>query len=191
MPSATLAVLRWSRRRRSRDISQDRTDLPSTAPGSRLPGVPCQRTRCRASRNPAGIPESLQGRLVFLPQDNLNTDGIYGKDYTYREDMTAGDDGPSRHGELRSAILRNRTRRRRRHRRRLQLRDRFEPRTGCHLLSRPKVFRWLLRAAFRKPIYGMLTTTAFLCIEVPALVKRLREQFSSEITRTRDHHHPG
>jgi homoaconitate hydratase len=25
---------------------------------------------------------------VFVPADNLNTDGIYGKDYTYREDMT-------------------------------------------------------------------------------------------------------
>ncbi len=36
----------------------------------------------------AGFPASIRGRLVFLPQDNLNTDGIYGKDYTYREDMT-------------------------------------------------------------------------------------------------------
>ncbi len=35
-----------------------------------------------------GFPERLSGRLVLLPQDNLNTDGIYGKDYTYREDMT-------------------------------------------------------------------------------------------------------
>ena len=35
-----------------------------------------------------GFPARLQGRLVFAPQDNLNTDGIYGKDYTYREDMT-------------------------------------------------------------------------------------------------------
>jgi homoaconitate hydratase len=35
-----------------------------------------------------GFPESLSGRLVFLPQDNLNTDGIYGKDWTYRDDMT-------------------------------------------------------------------------------------------------------
>jgi len=35
-----------------------------------------------------GFPEELAGRLVFVPQDNLNTDGIYGKDYTYREDMT-------------------------------------------------------------------------------------------------------
>jgi homoaconitate hydratase len=36
----------------------------------------------------AGFPERLSGRLVFLPADNLNTDGIYGKDYTYRDDMT-------------------------------------------------------------------------------------------------------
>jgi homoaconitate hydratase len=35
-----------------------------------------------------GFPGSVYGRLVFLPHDNLNTDGIYGKDYTYREDMT-------------------------------------------------------------------------------------------------------
>ncbi len=35
-----------------------------------------------------GFPERVRGRLVFLPHDNLNTDGIYGKDYTYREDVT-------------------------------------------------------------------------------------------------------
>jgi homoaconitate hydratase len=35
-----------------------------------------------------GFPSRVIGRLVFVPQDNLNTDGIYGKDYTYREDMT-------------------------------------------------------------------------------------------------------
>ena len=34
------------------------------------------------------FPTTLAGRLIFLPQNNLNTDGIYGKDYTYREDMT-------------------------------------------------------------------------------------------------------
>ena len=38
-----------------------------------------------------GFPARVQGRLVFLPLDNLNTDGIYGKDYTYRENMTAED----------------------------------------------------------------------------------------------------
>ncbi len=35
-----------------------------------------------------GFPAKLEGRALFLPQDNLNTDGIYGKDYTYRDDMT-------------------------------------------------------------------------------------------------------
>jgi homoaconitate hydratase len=35
-----------------------------------------------------GFPERLEGRLVLVPPDNLNTDGIYGKDYTYREGMT-------------------------------------------------------------------------------------------------------
>ena len=38
-----------------------------------------------------GFPARIRGRLVFLPVDNLNTDGIYGKDYTYREDMSADD----------------------------------------------------------------------------------------------------
>lgn len=32
-----------------------------------------------------GFPASLTGRLVFLPQHNLDSDGIYGKDYTYKE----------------------------------------------------------------------------------------------------------
>jgi homoaconitate hydratase len=33
----------------------------------------------------AGFPERVAGRLVFVPKENLNTDGIYGKDHTYRE----------------------------------------------------------------------------------------------------------
>jgi homoaconitate hydratase len=35
-----------------------------------------------------GFPERIRGRLVVVPQNNLNTDGIYGKDYTYRDGMT-------------------------------------------------------------------------------------------------------
>jgi homoaconitate hydratase len=35
-----------------------------------------------------GFPSGLTGRVVFLPTDNLNTDGIYSKDWTYREDVT-------------------------------------------------------------------------------------------------------
>lgn len=32
-----------------------------------------------------GFPARVGGRCLFLPADNLNTDGIYGKDHTYRE----------------------------------------------------------------------------------------------------------
>ncbi len=50
--------------------------------------------RRRRVRDPAtASPSTCTGRLVFLPQDNLNTDGIYGKDYTYRDDMTPREDG--------------------------------------------------------------------------------------------------
>ena len=32
-----------------------------------------------------GFPERITGQLLLVPADNLNTDGIYGKDYTYKE----------------------------------------------------------------------------------------------------------
>ncbi|MBN2781041.1 MAG: homoaconitase [Candidatus Marinimicrobia bacterium] len=35
-----------------------------------------------------GFPEALSGRLLFCPQDNLNTDGIYPGKYTYIDTMT-------------------------------------------------------------------------------------------------------
>jgi homoaconitate hydratase len=31
-----------------------------------------------------GFPASMSGELLFAPKDNLNTDGIYGKEYTYK-----------------------------------------------------------------------------------------------------------
>jgi homoaconitate hydratase len=36
----------------------------------------------------AGFPEVFSGPLVFAPQDNLNTDGIYPGKYTYEDDIT-------------------------------------------------------------------------------------------------------
>ena len=38
-----------------------------------------------------GFPAAITGRILWLDLDNMNTDGIYGKDYTYREDMTPED----------------------------------------------------------------------------------------------------
>ena len=35
-----------------------------------------------------GFPTSIQGRLLWLPIDNLNTDGIYGGKFTYMDNLT-------------------------------------------------------------------------------------------------------
>jgi homoaconitate hydratase len=35
-----------------------------------------------------GFPESIEGELLFVPKDNMNTDGIYGKEFTYQDDLT-------------------------------------------------------------------------------------------------------
>ena len=35
-----------------------------------------------------GFPERIEGELLYVTQDNLNTDGIYSKDWTYKEGMT-------------------------------------------------------------------------------------------------------
>jgi homoaconitate hydratase len=40
-----------------------------------------------------GFPGNVTGRLLYLPKDNLNTDGIYGKEFTYREDLTPDEMG--------------------------------------------------------------------------------------------------
>ena len=39
------------------------------------------------------FPHCMAGRALVLPQDNLNTDGIYGKDVTYRDDITIEQQG--------------------------------------------------------------------------------------------------
>jgi homoaconitate hydratase len=33
----------------------------------------------------AGFPAQIEGGVLYLPKDNLNTDGIYGKEWTYQE----------------------------------------------------------------------------------------------------------
>ncbi len=40
-----------------------------------------------------GFPQSVSGRVLYLTEDNLNTDGIYGKDVTYRDDITLEEQG--------------------------------------------------------------------------------------------------
>jgi homoaconitate hydratase len=49
-------------------------------------------TERTAAREPVaiidGFPSELKGEILFVDKDNLNTDGIYGKDVTYRDDLT-------------------------------------------------------------------------------------------------------
>jgi homoaconitate hydratase len=126
-----------------------------------------------------GFPERIQGRLIFLPQDNLNTDAIYGKDYTYRDDMTPA--------MMAKVVMEN-----------------YDPEfaagtqagdvivggfnfgTGS---SREQAVTCLKAKGIPLVIAGSFSQTylrnaynnGFLCIEVPAMVKRLREQFEKEI----------
>ncbi|MBN2360238.1 MAG: homoaconitase [Deltaproteobacteria bacterium] len=35
----------------------------------------------------SGFPPGAEGRLLLMPRDNLNTDGIYGKEFTYQDNL--------------------------------------------------------------------------------------------------------
>jgi homoaconitate hydratase len=125
------------------------------------------------------FPARLAGRLLYLPQDNLNTDGIYGKDYTYREDMTPADmarvlmenydPGFASRAQEGDIVVGG-----------------FNFGTGS---SREQAVTALQAKGIPLVIAGSFSQTylrnafnnGFLCIESPGLVSRLREQFASEM----------
>jgi homoaconitate hydratase len=126
-----------------------------------------------------GFPARVRGRLVFLPQDNLNTDGIYGKDYTYREDMTPA--------MMSRVVMEN-----------------YDPQFAGRTLegdvliggfnfgtgsSREQAVTALKCKGIPLVIAGSFSQTylrnafnnGFLCIEAPQFIKRLRERFAEEV----------
>ncbi len=126
-----------------------------------------------------GFPERVRGRLVFMPQDNVNTDAIYGKDYTYRDDMTP---------EMMAKVVM----------------ENYDPQFSARTCAgdvivggfnfgtgssreqavtclKAKGIPLVIAASFSQTYLRNAYNNGFLCIEVPALVKRLREQFASEI----------
>ena len=126
-----------------------------------------------------GFPQSVKGRLVFVPQDNVNTDAIYGKDYTYRDDMTP---------EMMAKVVM----------------ENYDPQfaartnTGDVIVgqfnfgtgsSREQAVTCLKAKGIPLVIAGSFSQTylrnafnnGFLCIEVPEFVARVREQFAKEI----------
>ena len=126
-----------------------------------------------------GFPERVKGRLIFVPQDNVNTDAIYGKDYTYRDDMTKE--------MMANVVMEN-----------------YDPqfaaraRAGDVIVSgynfgtgssreqavtclKAKGIPMVIAASFSQTYLRNAYNNGFLCVEVPELVKRLREQFAKEI----------
>lgn len=125
----------------------------------------------------AGFPDRLSGRLVFLPKDNLNTDGIYAGAYTYREDMTPEMMARVVFDNYDAALCG-----------RLQKGDvivgGFNFGTGS---SREQAVTALKAAGIPLVIAGSFSQTylrnafnnGFLCIEVPELVKKLKAQVAA------------
>ena len=126
-----------------------------------------------------GFPARVKGRLVFMPQDNVNTDAIYGKDYTYRDDMTP---------EMMAKVVME------------NYDPQFATRTkaGDVIVSgfnfgtgssreqavtclKAKGIPMVIAASFSQTYLRNAYNNGFLCVEVPELVKRLREQFASDI----------
>jgi len=126
-----------------------------------------------------GFPERVRGRLVFLPQDNLNTDAIYGKDYTYRDDMTPQ--------MMATVVMENYD-------------PQFASRTRAEDVivggfnfgtgsSREQAVTCLKAKGVPLVIAGSFSQTylrnaynnGFLCVEVPEFTNRLRAQFAREI----------
>jgi len=127
-----------------------------------------------------GFPERIEGRLVFLPQDNINTDAIYGKDYTYRDDMTP---------EMMAGVVME------------NYDPQFSTRTHAGDIVvggfnfgtgssreqavtciKAKGIPLIIAASFSQTYLRNAYNNGCLCIEVPALVKRLRERFAGEIS---------
>ncbi|OLB85367.1 MAG: hypothetical protein AUI17_05925 [Acidobacteriales bacterium 13_2_20CM_2_55_5] len=114
-----------------------------------------------------------------MPQDNVNTDAIYGKDYTYRDDVTP---------EMMAKVVME------------NYDPQFASRTqkGDVIVSgfnfgtgssreqavtalKAKGIPLVIAASFSQTYLRNAFNNGFLCVEVPELVKRLRQQFTKEI----------
>ena len=121
----------------------------------------------------------MRGRLIFLAADNINTDQIYGKDYTYRDDMTP---------EMMAKVIM----------------ENYDPQLSVQAQAgdvfvggynfgtgssreqavtslQAKGVPMVIAASFSQTYLRNAFNNGFLCIEAPQLVTRLREQFAAQI----------
>ena len=126
-----------------------------------------------------GFPEQVRGRLVFLTADNINTDAIYGKDYTYRDDMTP---------EMMAKVIM----------------ENYDPQLGGRTRAgdvfvgghnfgtgssreqaatslKAKGIPLVIAASFSQTYLRNAFNNGFLCIEAPPFIIRLREHFAAQV----------
>jgi homoaconitate hydratase len=125
-----------------------------------------------------GFPALHAGRLVFVPADNLNTDGIYSKDYTYKDGMSPEDMArvvmenydPSfaqrtRAGDVLVGGLNFGT---------------GSSREQAATALKAKGIAMVLAASFSQTYLRNAYNNGFICIECPALVSHLKERYRGE-----------
>ena len=126
-----------------------------------------------------GFPQRVKGRMVLMPQDNVNTDAIYGKDYTYRDDMTPE--------MMAKVIMENYDPQ---FAARIQAGDvivsQFNFGTGSSreqavTCLKAKNIPLVIAASFSQTYLRNAFNNGFLCIAVPEFIARVREQFTQEI----------
>jgi homoaconitate hydratase len=125
-----------------------------------------------------GFPDRMAGRALLLPVDNLNTDGIYGKDVTYRDDLTPE--------QMAGYAMAN-----------------FDPafqtivedgdilvagrnfgtgssREQAATALKYRGIRMVIAASFSQTYLRNAFNNAFICIESPALADAVRDAFATE-----------
>jgi homoaconitate hydratase len=164
--SAVAGYIRSPFETKSVPLSRQYTEFPTSSSAEKVEILP-------------GFPDRVRGRLVFMPQDNANTDAIYGKDYTYRDDMTP---------EMMAKVVME------------NYDPQFASRTaaGDVIVSgynfgtgssreqavtclKAKKIPMVIAASFSQTYLRNAYNNGFLCVEVPELVKRLREQFEKQV----------
>lgn len=125
-----------------------------------------------------GFPRAVSGRLVFVPADNLNTDGIYGKDYTYKEGMTPE--------EMARVVMENYD---------PAFADKIRPgdilvggwnfgtgssREQAATALKFKGIAMVLAGSFSQTYLRNAYNNGFICIECPSLVNRLKEELDGD-----------
>ena len=125
-----------------------------------------------------GFPERLDCRALLLPVDNLNTDGIYGKDVTYRDDLTPeqmatyamanydpGFQEIAADGDLLVAGRNFGT---------------GSSREQAATALKYRGIRMVIAASFSQTYLRNAFNNAFICLESPALAAAMRERFRSQ-----------